>query len=123
MNLTTKQCPNCDSKMLPGGLDGNRACRGGCVIPLERVENVTPEIPKSRYYWDLFRWRFVAIYWIGSWVLRGMPIEHLPKATRRENLRLAYQSWRDLIMHPHEKERCKSLDELVVFYKSTRQIP
>lgn len=74
-----------------------------------------------KYYWDLFRWRFIALAGILAWWFSGAPMKDQPKPTRWQNTKFAWRCWRDIIMYPHERERYKSLSELVAFYKSTNK--
>lgn len=40
-----------------------------------------------KYYWDLFRWRFVAFWWLVRWTVNGMPIDgHHPYWSERLQL-------------------------------------
>lgn len=72
-----------------------------------------------RYLYDLFRWRFVSVFWISVWWLRGAPLLDLPDIGRWGNTKWAWRCWRDMIMFKHEKQSSISLDDLVTQEKIT----
>lgn len=64
-----------------------------------------------RYLWDLFRWRFVAAYYIIWWGFKGFPVRDLPSPSRWENLGWAWHQNRSIIMYRHEKHKYITVEE------------
>ena len=64
-----------------------------------------------RYAWDLFRWRFVAAYYIAGWVVKGATMKDQPADTRLQMIEFAWRVWRSLIMFRHEKDKYITTEE------------
>ena len=67
------------------------------------------------FWWDSFRWRFVAAWHIANWCMRGAPTKYigLGKVSRWAVATMAWDWHRAQIMYPHERHKYRPIDDVI----------